>query len=265
MAFQVFTSAEEGALEQSIYEGAAAGQITDGAGLDALTLATLKDYDTWPRHRAGTGASMDDQEPDVRRDPLYLVNYLYAGLLATRLYEMALADPAGFAPRYRALQAGGFDAPPDALLAKFFGRPTRTDALVKPPSSKRSIARWMPPSAAADVNPVPVRRSSVQAHLRRKVLRRGRAYRWGWARRSRRRDGFQEAGGLQLVHARQVVHILQPELDEEGLRRAECYRAARVFLRPRIFTQPISISTSSVPLDSITPRISSISARVTGW
>ena len=40
---------------------------------------------------------------------------------------------------------------------------------------------------------------------------------------------------------------------------------AGVFLRPRIFTQPISISTSSVPLDSITPRMSSISARVTGW
>ncbi len=129
MAFQVFTSAEEGALEQSIYDGVAAGRITDGAGLDALTLATLKDYDIWPATEPEQ-AHLWMTKSLMFEDPLYLVNYLYAGLLATRLYEMALADPAGFAPRYRALQAGGFDAPPDALLAKFFGRPTRTDALV---------------------------------------------------------------------------------------------------------------------------------------
>ena len=35
--------------------------------------------------------------------------------------------------------------------------------------------------------------------------------------------------------------------------------------RPRILTQPISISASIVPFETLTPRTSSISARVTGW
>ena len=38
-----------------------------------------------------------------------------------------------------------------------------------------------------------------------------------------------------------------------------------VRLRPRMCTQPTSISASTVPLLTITPRMSSISARVTGW
>ena len=38
-----------------------------------------------------------------------------------------------------------------------------------------------------------------------------------------------------------------------------------VLRRPRMRTQPISSSWSSVPFEMATPRMSSISARVTGW
>jgi oligoendopeptidase F len=55
------------------------------------------------------------------QDPLYLVNYLYAGLLATKMFDMVKHDPVGFQKRYLDLLRNGFYAPPDQLLAKFFG------------------------------------------------------------------------------------------------------------------------------------------------
>ena len=54
-------------------------------------------------------------------------------------------------------------------------------------------------------------------------------------------------------------------MGEERLGRAIGDRPARRSRRPRILIQPVSSKTSSVPLLVATPRISSISARVTGW
>ncbi|KAF1006941.1 MAG: hypothetical protein GAK28_02261 [Luteibacter sp.] len=54
-------------------------------------------------------------------DPLYLVNYLYAGLWATKMFDMAMKDPADFQRRYGALMAEGFDAPPKDVMRRFFG------------------------------------------------------------------------------------------------------------------------------------------------
>jgi oligoendopeptidase F len=56
------------------------------------------------------------------QDPLYLVNYLYAGLLATKMLDMIEHDPAGFKKRYADLLRNGFYAPPQQLLRTFFGR-----------------------------------------------------------------------------------------------------------------------------------------------
>jgi len=56
-------------------------------------------------------------------DPLYLVNYLYAGLFATKAYAMIREDAPGFRQRYLAYLKGGFDAPPDVL-----NRPLRAAA-----------------------------------------------------------------------------------------------------------------------------------------
>jgi len=49
-------------------------------------------------------------------DPLYLVNYMYAGLLSLQYYAMYKKDPARFMPKYIALMKNGFDAPPAELL-----------------------------------------------------------------------------------------------------------------------------------------------------
>ena len=49
-------------------------------------------------------------------DPLYLVNYLYAGLLATEMFDGVERDPSGFPNRYADLLRRGFYASPEELL-----------------------------------------------------------------------------------------------------------------------------------------------------
>jgi len=49
-------------------------------------------------------------------DPLYLVNYLYAGFVAAALYDRAHTDP-DFGRKYEILLRRGFDVDPKVLLA----------------------------------------------------------------------------------------------------------------------------------------------------
>jgi oligoendopeptidase F len=121
MSLQLFTSAEEATLEQSIYDGVVAGRIKNAADLDALSLSVWSQFEIWPAsepqyaHIWATKALMYE-------DPLYLVNYLYAGLLATQMFDMAERDPSGFPQRYAELLRKGFQAAPEDLLRSFFGR-----------------------------------------------------------------------------------------------------------------------------------------------
>ncbi|MEX1828915.1 M3 family metallopeptidase [Luteibacter sp. CQ10] len=130
MTLEIFTSAEEAQLEEAIYAGVMAGRIRKAADLDALTLDTTSRFEIWP--------SIDPELSHVwiskrlmYEDPLYLVNYLYAGLWAARMFDMATTDPADFRKRYDALMAEGFDAPPKALLRTFFGRDVSPGELVE--------------------------------------------------------------------------------------------------------------------------------------
>jgi len=130
MTFEVFTSAEEAQLEEGLYDGVVAGKIRGAADMDALTLDITKRFEIWP--------SIDPQLAHawigkrlMFEDPLYLANYLYAGLWATRMFEMARKDPADFQKRYAALMAEGFDAPPRQLLARFFGKELSPPELVE--------------------------------------------------------------------------------------------------------------------------------------
>jgi oligoendopeptidase F len=52
-------------------------------------------------------------------DPLYDVNYLYAGLLALEYLSQFEKDPKGFSQGYVALLKNGFDDRPQALEKKF--------------------------------------------------------------------------------------------------------------------------------------------------
>jgi len=120
VTFQIFTSAEEGELEQGLYDSVTAGTIRNADDIDKLNGGILDPYELFA-----------PQEPSMRlnwmrkrlliNDPLYLVSYLYAGLVACKLYEMNEADPMAFAKRYTALLSEGFDAPADDLLKRNMG------------------------------------------------------------------------------------------------------------------------------------------------
>ena len=129
ISFQIFTSAEEGTLEQSIYDGVIAGRIRNAADLDALSLSIWNQYEIWPASEPQF-AHVWISKSLMFQDPLYLVNYLYAGLLATKMFDMIKHDPAGFRSRYAELLRKGFYAPPQELLRTFFGRELTQQELV---------------------------------------------------------------------------------------------------------------------------------------
>ena len=129
MVFQIFTSAQEGTLEQSIYDGVVAGRIRNAADLDALSLSIWSKYEIWPASEPQF-AHMWMTKRLMYQDPLYMVNYLYAGLLATKMFDMIKHDPAGFPKRYTDLLRKGFYASPEDLLRTFFGRDLPQQELV---------------------------------------------------------------------------------------------------------------------------------------
>ncbi len=118
--FQVFGSAGETDLESAIYRGVDDGTIRTADDLNALTLKVFSRY--------GPGLAKD---PDTAlywardrlffTDPLYDVNYLFAGLLALQYISDFERDPAGFSPRYVALLKNGFNDSPAALERRFLG------------------------------------------------------------------------------------------------------------------------------------------------
>ena len=118
VTFQVYGSAQETDLEESIYAGAQAGSLRTAADLDALTLQVLSRY--------AAGAAL---EPTMKiywarnrlyfTDPLYDVNYLFAGLLALEYLRQYESDPHGFSHRYVGLLKNGFTNTPQALERKF--------------------------------------------------------------------------------------------------------------------------------------------------
>jgi oligoendopeptidase F len=129
MAFQIFTSAEEATLEQSVYDGVVAGRIRNGADLDALSLSIWRQYEIWPATEPQFGHVWATKSL-MFEDPLYLVNYLYAGLLATKMFDLVEREPAAFQQRYAELLREGFYAPPEDLLRSLFGRSLSQHELV---------------------------------------------------------------------------------------------------------------------------------------
>jgi len=118
--YQVFRSAAETELEQAIYRGVAAGTIHDAADLSRLSAATLTRYD--PSAASDANASLYWARNRLYyTDPLYDVNYLYAGLLALRYFADFERSPDAFARRYVALLKNGFDRPPAELSKQFLG------------------------------------------------------------------------------------------------------------------------------------------------
>jgi oligoendopeptidase F len=129
MTLEIFTSAEEGELEQSIYDGVVAGKLRSASDLDALALKITGRYEIWPAKQPRL-AHVWMTKRLMYEDPLYLANYLYAGLFAAKMYDMAQRDPKEFQSRYTAFLQNGFDDSPQGLLRRFFGKDVSPESLV---------------------------------------------------------------------------------------------------------------------------------------
>ena len=115
MGVEIFTSAEETSLEGSLYRSAAGHAMLTRDRIDEIYRASIAPYEYWPMSDVGTSRGWMAKSL-LFDDPLYLVNYLYAGFVAAALYDRAQSDP-DFARKYNALLRRGFDADPNVLLA----------------------------------------------------------------------------------------------------------------------------------------------------
>ena len=115
VAIEIFISAEETTFERNLYASAAGHALLDRAEIDDIYRKSIAPYEYWPMEDVGTSRSWM-RKSLLFQDPLYLVNYLYASLVAFGLYDRAHNDPA-FAGKYEALLQRGFDAEPNVLLA----------------------------------------------------------------------------------------------------------------------------------------------------
>lgn len=120
LAREIFTSAEEGAFEQGLYDGVAARKINGLKDINTLYSGIMSRYDRYfptepERQSEWINKSL------VFEDPLYNANYLFAMLVTCKLYQQHLNDPKHFAQNYNALLSHGFDRPVKELLKKYMG------------------------------------------------------------------------------------------------------------------------------------------------
>jgi oligoendopeptidase F len=120
LAFELFTSAEEGSFEQGIYDGVSNGKIHNMYDIDSLYAGIMNKYDLFFKNEPERHGEWINKRL-LYDDPIYNVNYLYAILVTCKLYELVHLDPQNFSIRYSALLRNGFDASADDLLKKFMG------------------------------------------------------------------------------------------------------------------------------------------------
>jgi oligoendopeptidase F len=113
-----FYGAQDAVLEQEVYDGVSAGTIRNADDLDALSVKVDDQFSLFPPSTPETRTrwAMVDL---MYEDPLYDVNYMYAGLLALKYYQLYSTRPEWFVPRYIALLKNGFTQPPADLLEQF--------------------------------------------------------------------------------------------------------------------------------------------------
>ncbi len=124
-----FYGAQDALLAQTVYDGVKAGNLHGPDDLDHLTLNVDSQFSIWP-----------EKEPAMRarwaavslayEDPLYDVNYMYAGLLALKYFQLYSQRPDWFASHYLALLENGFDRPPAELLRNFLEIDLEGDSLL---------------------------------------------------------------------------------------------------------------------------------------
>ncbi len=129
ISVEIFVSAEEAEFERSLYTESVGKPLLDRTKIDSLYRASLAPYEYWPVSDIGQSRGWM-RKALVFEDPLYLVNYLYASVIAVALFEKSHTDPA-FAGKYETLLRRGFDTEPQELLASL-GIRLDDPGLVKP-------------------------------------------------------------------------------------------------------------------------------------
>ena len=129
VSLELFASAEEAGFERSLYTESIGKPLLDRAKVDSLYQTSIAPYEYWPLSDIGQSRGWM-RKALLFEDSLYLVNYLYASVIAVALFEKSHSDP-GFADRYEALLRRGFDTEPQALLASL-GIQLDDPGIVKP-------------------------------------------------------------------------------------------------------------------------------------
>jgi oligoendopeptidase F len=136
----VFRMGWESLVEQQLFDSAAAGKQFTADDIEAITQATASRFSVW--FGSGSERKLAWLQPtQFFTWPLYRVNYLYAGLLALRYFELLQTKSKEFPRRYMALLSHGYDAPPDTLLQRFVGIRLGDPALVD--GDVRVLASWL--------------------------------------------------------------------------------------------------------------------------
>jgi len=128
IALQLFVAAEETQLEAAIHRGVHEGSIRDAADLDAQVVNMQRLHEARVVEQPELDTTWESKRL-LYQDPLYLTNYLFAGLVAVKLYAASATDP-GFAGRYAQVQKEGFTAEPERLVERMLGHPVDWKRLV---------------------------------------------------------------------------------------------------------------------------------------
>ena len=127
-ATEIYKSAREALLEDSLYDAVLAGRVSSAADVELLTQEIGSRYSIWFHPGGERVMEWVNASMAVSR-PLYRVNYVFSKLLALGYFAEYTRDSAAFIPRYNALLAGGYSARPDVLLQPL-GLQVSADALV---------------------------------------------------------------------------------------------------------------------------------------
>jgi oligoendopeptidase F len=116
--FEVFGSAGETDLEAAIYHETESGHIRVARDLGDLSRRSLAKYNPAAADQPNT-ALYWARNRLYFIDPLYDVNYLYAGVLALNYFDALERAPTPFATKYVALVENGFDDSVPSLMKRF--------------------------------------------------------------------------------------------------------------------------------------------------
>ena len=129
ISYELFGSAEEATLERSLYTKAIGHALLDRPQIDAIYQDAISPYEYWPMSDIGTSRNWM-RKALLYEDPLYLVNYLYAAVVAVALYDKSQSDP-NFPAEYEAFLGRGEYADPQTMLLSI-GIRLDDPAIIKP-------------------------------------------------------------------------------------------------------------------------------------